>query len=51
MKIFEEYKGVAIIYLVITIISIIWISGVNTQNKGMQVNNNDKKQVVINYEK
>lgn len=47
MKLLEDYKGVAIIYLIITIVSIIWISA-PSNNGDMQVNNTDKKVIALN---
>ena len=48
MKTLEDYKGVAIIYLIITIVSIIWISAPKINN-GAQANNSyDKKVIALN---
>ena len=51
MKQLKKYKGVAVFYLVLTIIGIFWISFVDDVNNNKQVNNTNDKQVVINYKK
>ncbi len=51
MKLFEDYKGVAIIYLVITIVSIFCVSSVNDRDDNKQVNYKSDNKVVINYTK
>lgn len=51
MKILDEYKGVAIVYLVITIIAMFWITGFSKPDTNSQVKNDTNREVVINYEK
>jgi len=46
MKLLKDYKGVAIIYLVITIINILFVVNYNKPNEVKQVSN--EKQVVYN---
>lgn len=51
MKLLEDYKGVAIIYLVIAIISIFCMSSVTDRENTKQVNYKTDNKVVINYDK
>ena len=46
MKLLKDYKGVAIIYLIITVINILFVVNYNKPNEVKQVSN--EKQVVYN---
>lgn len=46
MKWIKDYKGVAIIYVILTIVNVIWIVGYEKPDEIKQVSN--EKNVVIN---
>lgn len=46
MSLLKEYKGVAFIYLVITIINIFWVVGFDVPEKTEQVSN--ESNIVVN---
>jgi len=46
MKLLKDYKGVALIYLVITIVNVIWVVNYNKPEDIKQVSN--EKNVVFN---
>ena len=46
MNLFKDYKGVALLYLLITIINVVWVINYEKPNDVKQVQN--EKQVVIN---
>ena len=51
MKSLKDYKGVAIIYLVIIIVSIFSISLIGDNTNDKQVKDINTNKVVINYDK
>lgn len=46
MKIFKDYKGVALIYLVITLVNVIWVVNYSNPENVKQASN--EKNVVLN---
>lgn len=46
MKLLKDYKGVAIIYLVITLVNVIWVVNYNRPDDMKQVNS--ERNVVLN---
>lgn len=46
MKILKDYKGVALIYLILTLVNAIWIIGYDKEETIKQVSN--ERNVVIN---
>lgn len=46
MKLLKDYKGVAIIYVVLTLVNVIWVIGYDKPNEPNQVSN--ERNVVIN---
>lgn len=50
MNILKDYKGLALVYVVITVISLFWVMGGTTPDNNVQANNETNNKVVINYE-
>lgn len=46
MKLFKGYKGVAIIYIILTVLNIIWLVGYDNNTTTKQVSN--EKSIVLN---
>lgn len=46
MKILKDYKGVALIYVVLTLVNVIWVLGYDKEEPIKQVSN--ERNVVIN---
>ena len=48
MNILKDYKGLALIYLIITIISLFWVMSGTSPDDKAQANNETGNKVVIN---
>lgn len=46
MKVLKDYKGVALIYIVLTLVNVIWVIGYDKQSEVKQVSN--ERNVVLN---